>query len=73
MGVPKQEIKQQPCRWVVKPAKEENMNKAKRVMSYFGHVIWYTGFSYCFANGDGTDNHYLTIEEAMKAIEKLKE
>ena len=46
----------------------------KRVMSYEGHVIWHNTDVGCFgfAKGDGTDNWYETIEEAMRAIDRIE-
>ncbi len=45
----------------------------KRCFSYFGHVIWRSASGqFGFANGDGTDNWYETIEEAMRAIEIIE-
>ena len=46
--------------------------KDKRVMSYFGHVIWRNENGYMIAKGDGTDYIFETIEEAMKKIEELE-
>ena len=46
--------------------------KAKRVMSYFGHVIWQYDIWFKVANGDGTDTIFDDIESAMKYIEKLE-
>lgn len=49
------------------------MSTAKRVMSYFGHVIWVDEFGYySVANGDGTDTYFDDIESAMKHIEILE-
>lgn len=45
----------------------------KRLFSYFGHVIWKSeNGTYGFANGDGTDSWYETLEEAMTSIEKIE-
>ena len=49
------------------------MATAKRVMSYFGHVIWKDELGYySVANGDGTDTYFDDIYEAMKYIEKIE-
>jgi len=47
--------------------------KDRRLFTYLGHVIWTNEFGhYGFAKGDGTDDWYETIEEAMKAIEEME-
>ena len=47
--------------------------KTKRVMVYFGHVIWMNCDGYfCFAKGDGTDYMFLTVEDAMCKIEEIE-
>lgn len=43
--------------------------KGKRIMSYMGKVIWYCDGSFMVAKGDGTDEYFSTIEDAMKWIE----
>lgn len=48
------------------------MTKGKRLMNYFGHVIWKYDEWYSIANGDGTDTIFDDIESAMKYIEKLE-
>ena len=46
---------------------------AKRVMSYFGHVIWASDDGYfSIANGDGTDTYFDDIHDAMNYIEKIE-
>lgn len=46
--------------------------KDKRVMSYFGKVIWQNDFGFMVADGHGTDLFFTTIEDAMAYIEKQK-
>ena len=47
--------------------------KSKRLMSYFGHVIWRNGNGYyTVAKGDGTDEVFETIEDAMAYIEEIE-
>lgn len=42
------------------------MKHDKREMSYFGRVIWSNAHGgYAVAKGDGTDEHFETIEQAM--------
>ena len=49
------------------------MKRSKRVMSYFGHVIWTDEFGYySVANGDGTDTYFDDIESAIKYIEEIE-
>ena len=48
------------------------MTKVKRVMSYFGHVIWKYDLGYGIAKGDGTDIFFADIYGAMKYIEKIE-
>ena len=48
------------------------MKRSKRVMSYFGHVIWKFEIGYGIAAGDGTDIYFSTIESAMKYIEEIE-
>lgn len=49
---------------------------AKRVMSYFHHVIWESEIDGCiyyeFAKGDGTDYIFDDIYAAMRKIEELE-
>ena len=45
----------------------------KRVMSYFGHVIWMDDSCFMVAKGDGTDEYFETIYDAMDYIEKIEE
>lgn len=52
---------------------ETGMHKDKRIMSYLGRVIWSNGIVFMVAKGDGTDEFFETIEEAMEWIEKEKE
>ena len=47
--------------------------KDKRVMSYLGRVIWMNGGVFKVAKGDGTDEYFESIEEAMDWIEKKRE
>lgn len=44
--------------------------KDKRLMSYLGRVIWMNECGFMVAKGDGTDEYFETIEEAMDYIEK---
>ena len=44
--------------------------KDRRVMSYFGKVIWTDGNYFMVAKGDGTDEIFETIEDAMRWIEQ---
>ena len=47
--------------------------KAKRLFSHFGHVIWKNKEGYfTVAKGDGTDEIFETIEQAMKYIEEIE-
>ena len=47
--------------------------KPKRVMNYFGHVIYKDGFGYyMFAKGDGTDYIFDDIYQCMLKIEILE-
>ena len=46
---------------------------AKRVMSYFHHVIWTDDYGYfMFAKGDGTDYLFDDIYAAMRKIEEIE-
>ena len=47
--------------------------KNKRIMSYLHRVIWRNEYVYMVAKGDGTDEHFETIYEAMEWIEKEAE
>lgn len=47
--------------------------KDKRIMSYFHRVIWKNECVYMVAKGDGTDEYFETIDEAMEWIEKEAE
>ena len=47
--------------------------KDKRVMSYFGRVIWQNEGSFMVARGDGTDEHFEDIYQAMAWIENQLE
>lgn len=48
--------------------------KDKRIMSYMGHVIWKNEYSFMVAlDRNGTDRHYLSLEDAMKAIDTFEE
>ena len=44
--------------------------KDKRVMSYMGRVIWMNENCFMVAKGDGTDEYFETIEQAMDYIER---
>lgn len=46
--------------------------KDKRVMNYLGRVIWMSEYGFMVAKGDGTDEYFSTIEEAMNYIEDEK-
>lgn len=47
--------------------------RARRIMSYFGHVIWQDSEGYFeFAKGDGTDYVFDNIHDAMRKIEEIK-
>ena len=41
-------------------------------MSYLGRVIWYCNGAFMVAKGDGTDEYFGSIEDAMKWIENMK-
>lgn len=43
--------------------------KNKRVMSYLGRVIYMNEYGFMVAKGDGTDEYFVSIEEAMNYIE----
>lgn len=46
---------------------------SKRVMNYFGHVIYKNDYGYMVAiRRDGTDEFYETLEECMRAIEEYE-
>lgn len=42
-------------------------------MSYLGKVIWFNDYGFMVAKGNGTDEYFETIEDAMIYIEKIKE
>lgn len=44
----------------------------KRIMNYLGRVIWMSEYGFMLAKGDGTDEYFSTIEEAMIYIEDEK-
>ena len=44
------------------------MKAHKKVMSYFGKVIWTDGECFMVAKGDRTDEYFATIYEAMAWI-----
>lgn len=48
------------------------MTKGKRIMNYLGHVIWMYEQTFMVARGDGTDEYFTTIEEAMEWIERIE-
>jgi hypothetical protein len=41
----------------------------KKVMSWYGKQIWKNEYGYMVAKGDGTDEYFGTIEQAMKYCE----
>ncbi len=43
--------------------------KDQRIMNYLGRVIWMSEYGFMVAKGDGTDEYFATIEEAMNYIE----
>lgn len=48
-------------------------NKPKRLLSWYGHAIWYDGTdlgTYSVAAGDGTDKKFEDIYAAMEYCEK---
>lgn len=47
----------------------EKAMKSKRIMSYFGKVIWWDGTYFMVARGDHTDEIFDSIEKAMRWIE----
>lgn len=44
--------------------------KDKKVMSWYGRAIWMNEYGFMVAKGNGTDEHFETIEEAMKYCEE---
>lgn len=46
------------------------MTRDRRVMNYFGRVIWVNEFGYMVARKDGTDEYFATIQQAMKYCEE---
>lgn len=47
--------------------------KSRRIMNYLGRVIWMNELGFMVAKGDGTDEYFKTIEEAMKYIEEVNQ
>ena len=42
----------------------------KRIMSHYGHAIWYGDGVFMVAKGDGTDKYFSTLEDAMRYCEE---
>ena len=43
--------------------------KSKRIMSHYGRVIWWYDGAFMVAKGDGTDEYFGSLKEAMEWIE----
>lgn len=46
------------------------MKNDRRVMSHCGRVIWVNPYGYLVAKGDGTDEYFENIQQAMKYCEE---
>lgn len=49
------------------------MMRDKRVMSYLRHIIWMNETAFMVAKGDGTDEYFENLQDAMNYIEKIEE
>lgn len=48
--------------------------KAKKFISYRGHVIWYDGYEFKVAlNKNKTDRYFNSLREAMEAINAFED